>query len=327
MGGPVLAGISAVADVIAAIANSDAGPALFAAAAGFAALNRAIGVIEAVRASSLVANAAAGSLTKMQGAGFAAAAGIGAVVAASEAMHKIFDEDLPTMNELTGQLMDLGSGAISNLPSEFDSLAESIRRITDPHMFGEMTADTILGPLGLESRRMSNATDEIEALDAALANLVSTGGPEEARAAFDQLVESQGLTAAQAEDLMKGLSAYRDALAGVANQTRQTAGGFNRAAASAEAFRAALESVNAFLEGRASLRDYEQAVDDLAKALRGVRNVQRLLKEDGTIDIDIPRGREVQAALDNIASTAIRVAENMRGTQKIRSSTGTSGPD
>ena len=290
MGGPVLAGISAVADVIAAIANSDAGPALFAAAAGFAALNRAIGAIEAVRASSVVTNMAAGSLTKMQRAGFAAAAGIGAVVIASEAMHAIFDEDLPTLNELTGQLMDLGSGAISSLPGEFDSLAESIRRITDPHIFGEMTADTILGPLGLESRKLSNATDEVEALDAALANIVTTQGPEQASAAFDQLVESQGLSAAQAKDLLELLPGYRDALAGVANQARATAGGFNRAAASAEAFTAAMERVNNFLEGRASLRDYEQAVDDLAKTLRNAGNKARLLNKDGTINIDLPEG-------------------------------------
>jgi hypothetical protein len=66
------------------------------------------------------------------------------------------------------------------------------------------------------------------------------------------------------------------------------------------------------------MRDYEAAVDDLAKTLREAGNKARLLNKNGTINIDLPKGREVQEGLDNIASTAIKVAENLRGTQKIQ---------
>jgi hypothetical protein len=67
-------------------------------------------------------------------------------------------------------------------------------------------------------------------------------------------------------------------------------------------FRAQVERANRALDTRASLRDYEAALDDFTAAV----------KENGkTLDITTPKGRAVQAALDGIATTALKAAENL----------------
>ena len=83
----------------------------------------------------------------------------------------------------------------------------------------------------------------------------------------------------------------------------------NRAKLSADQFKASIESVYATLSKRATLRDFEAAIDAAAKSL----------KDNGkTLDIHTEKGRNNQAALDNIANTALKVAENLHGMNRVR---------
>jgi hypothetical protein len=93
---------------------------------------------------------------------------------------------------------------------------------------------------------------------------------------------------------------------------------WERTNSAAQEFKSTLIEVNELLSDRADMRSYEQSLDDFATTLNDVKNKARLLNKDGTINIGLQGGREVQAALDNIAGSALAVAENMRGTQRIQ---------
>lgn len=81
------------------------------------------------------------------------------------------------------------------------------------------------------------------------------------------------------------------------------------AAGEVESFKDKLERLNAVLDGRSSLRDYEAALDDFTNGL----------KENGrTFDINTEKGRANQAALDNIAGSALAVSETMQGSARQR---------
>jgi tetratricopeptide (TPR) repeat protein len=323
LGGPVLEALTAFANVIAAIANSAAGPAIMAAATAFAVLSRSLKTIEAVKASTLFSSLTASadganrSLTTMGKVSAAATGGLALLAGAAvgiSALDKALAETLPTVEELTGRLLDLQSGQTTGIGSEFDSIAESIDRIDAnnlQHAGDELIKLVTLGQVG-GTRTLNNAQREIDALDSALTNLVSQGGAEKAEAAFQSLAESQGLTADQTRQLMSLLPGYRNALAGAANQAKlmgdESASGFKQAASAAQQFRAAVERLNRVLTGRASLRDYEAALDDFGAAVR---------KNGRSLDITTAKGRENQAALDAIAASAIQVAENMSGTNRI----------
>jgi hypothetical protein len=83
----------------------------------------------------------------------------------------------------------------------------------------------------------------------------------------------------------------------------------NRAKLSADQFKASIESVYATLSKRASMRDFEAAIDAATKSL----------KDNGkTLDIHTEKGRNNQAALDNIANTALKVAEGLKGVNRVK---------
>jgi len=72
---------------------------------------------------------------------------------------------------------------------------------------------------------------------------------------------------------------------------------------SAEQFADAIDRINGLLSKRASVRDYEAALDDLTQSI----------KDNGkTLDKHAEQGRANGDALDNIAVTAIKVAESLR---------------
>lgn len=86
-----------------------------------------------------------------------------------------------------------------------------------------------------------------------------------------------------------------------------TAAGAQHAAQSTREFQASLAKLNEELTGRANMRDYQASLDDFTKSV----------KDNGkTLDINTEKGRNNQAALDGIASTALKVAETLTGSQR-----------
>ena len=108
-------------------------------------------------------------------------------------------------------------------------------------------------------------------------------------------------------------SALASATEGLGGAFDDTAEAMEAAEQAAEDFKDLMDSLNAVLGGRADLRDYEAAIDDFTKKL----------KENGnTFDTNTAKGRENQAMLDNIAGSALAVAENMSQADRRKFLTG-----
>lgn len=329
VGEVALPAIEALANVITVVANSAAGPALLGAAAGLSAVSRAVALFNAANGSALVGMMRTAGTDGEKGAqGLTAfgkaAAGLAAVTvvfAVLDELNKRFDETLPGVEDLTGRLLDLeemGSRGFSvSLGKEFDSLGASVDRLTDPSKL-EAFNQTVLSPLGRigMDRGLREATDEIAALDQALAGIVASAGPEAAEKVLGALVEQGYLTEAQLREIRGELGLYDEALAGAANQERLTAdatdelgGSMDDAAAKTRTFKESLDRLNALLDGRANMRDYEAAIDDFTDAMK--RNGRNW-------DINTEKGRENQAMLDGIVGSTLAVAEGMKGAARQR---------
>ena len=98
-------------------------------------------------------------------------------------------------------------------------------------------------------------------------------------------------------------------LGGLTVDTTGAVNAYARASQAAADFAAEVTRVNNVLSGRADLRDYQQALDDFAKTVR---------QNGKSMDITTAKGRNVQAALDGIASTALRAAQDLKPLQRQR---------
>jgi TP901 family phage tail tape measure protein len=108
-------------------------------------------------------------------------------------------------------------------------------------------------------------------------------------------------------------SAFASATEGLGGAFDDTAEAMEAAEQAAEDFKDLMDSLNAVLGGRADLRDYEAAIDDFTKKL----------KENGnTFDTNTEKGRENEAMLDNIAGSALAVAENLSQADRRKFLTG-----
>lgn len=153
-------------------------------------------------------------------------AGLAAAGMAIDQLRKSLEESLPGMSELTKQILAISDGKVASLGEEFDSLSDSIDRIADPGYIME-SSDAILGLLTLgqvDGAEVDGARQEIDALDAALTNLASSGGTQVATKAFEDLAKAQGLSAAEQKTLLSILPEYSEALAANENQTSLTGG-------------------------------------------------------------------------------------------------------
>lgn len=150
----------------------------------------------------------------------------------------------PPVEQLTAALVDannaefnkqFGSGLIEALDalnqSGIDGLAQELNNLADKGgsvgraiEVGLASFTGMQGQLEGVRTETGEAAKAFESLDAALAGLVSTGGAEQARVVFDQLVASQGLSAEQQQTLIKQLPQYKEALAGAATEAKLNTG-------------------------------------------------------------------------------------------------------
>lgn len=292
--------IEALADLLAIIADSPAGPTLVATAAGLSAVSRAVALYNAANGSALAGFLGkAGKDGEKAGLGLrGAAAGAGILAVALTDL----DDSLGVSNTAMGAMMGMvagpygaalgaGIGATLDLAAANDSLTEAIERAN------EAAAGTDVDAM---ARAISDVLREAEGFDG-----------------FDDIfgLEADKVDSAVARleqrmrDLEYGTGGIAEVLgSALAPSLGLTADSFELAAMSADDFRASLENVNATLEKRASLRDYQEALDEFRKTL----------KENGdTLDINTRKGRDNQAALDAIATTALKAAEGLKPMQRI----------
>src|SRR5690349_15273331 len=127
-----------------------------------------------------------------------------------ESLQRKIDGTLPGVDTLTARLLDLQKGSVRSLGGQFDDLGESIDRMsnksTQQHFSDFMSGvfDPVV-PWDDRAKGLREATAEVAALDAALANIVTVGSPEDAAKTFDALTASSNLSADQIADLRRNL--------------------------------------------------------------------------------------------------------------------------
>lgn len=355
LGGPVLGALTAVADVIASIADSDAGPAIMGTVTALALLNRSMRAFDAVSgttwykaakgADGFTAKVTAARTPLLRGAGVltgfgiaasGAADGIGLSNTASMALLGTlggpWGAAVGAAIGLTLDMADAQGGfeiSADSLSATLDQQTGAITRNTSAYVANELEKQGILrsaqdlglnlddvtrAALGNEGA-MRRVTSALSAADAAFFDSngrvkVSTDTLFDFREKAEAVKGAIGATSGELDNA-------KGSLQRVAAATRRTAEGFDQGTSAAQRFRDAVERVNAVLSRRASFRDYEQALDDFANTLDKVKNKANILTKGGKIDIKVDKGREVQAALDNIAQSAIKVAENLRGADRV----------
>lgn len=160
------------------------------------------------------------------------AGGALAAMAIVDTLQRQFEGLDTGIEGVTEQLLNLrAAGEGAALAGEFDSLADSFARLTDPNLaqaFQDSIYDTF-GFLGSDSR-VDEATAQFEAIDAALTNIAASGSASQAEAAFDALASSMNLTGGEQKELLSLLPNYQDALKGAENQATLTAGATSAAA-------------------------------------------------------------------------------------------------
>ncbi|WP_109507360.1 hypothetical protein [Nocardioides speluncae] len=314
IGGPVLKGIEALARGLSAIADSDAATPLIAMYAASVLVGRGAKAVTALRAAVAAVGITAAStrtaLLSLNTVQFGAAlAGIYGINAAFE---KLTDNNL-TETDLTRGLEALSDGRwtgnLEDVGGHLVNINAAMGKVND------VMSDIFT--LGIDRSSLEDAEDFVSQLDEALAALVEGGRAEEAAAAFDKIVKKGTDAGVSAEDAEKHFTQYALALdnAKAAGEDFEgpdadgAARSLSDAARAAEDFRRAVESVNRVLAGRASWRDYEAAVDAAAASLR---------EHGRTLNIDTAAGRANEQALDDMASTAVKLAENLRGPGRAR---------
>lgn len=123
--------------------------------------------------------------------------------------------------------------------------------------------------------------------------------------AQDDAVKSAKELETRLESLLAQEDLNRIAAVGMAGGSSAAADQFFRAAAATEEFESALKELNDLLSNRASLRDYEAALDEFRKGLKGKNNGL-------SFDIDTEKGRQNLENLDAIADRALRRAQQLK---------------
>jgi TP901 family phage tail tape measure protein len=238
--------------------------------------------------------------------------------------------DLGLQAGITRGMLLRGAAGMAGLAVANSELAESTG-VSNTAAYGLM--GTMAGPWGAAlgvavgaTMDLAAANDDLEAAMDAASAAMDTGDVDAMREAIAALKREMGeFSINPADDMWARLRVagleqeIREIEAGVgdlsnvfgsalAPQLGYTAEAFGVAGASAEEFAASLEQVDAVLGGRASLRDYQAALDAFTDGL---------LDNGKAHGIATDAGRANNENLDAIAKTALRVAENFEGMDRI----------
>ena len=337
IGGPVLEAIAAVADVIAAVADSDLGTPIFGVLAAFSALSLATKAWSAVAGTSVGkfvagqaqaraallttisaqerASLSVASLEKRQAASRRAMVGMGAQaailgLAMTGVTEKVGLSNTATLGLAGSMLGPWGAaagasiGLVMDLTQANGSLTDAIDSATSATERSATAGGVSLAALKAQrdqlQEEIGSATDNFwfSAPDAWASITGKVGDAKDALAGIDQ----------QIAIVDRQLAASRGENARYRNALGLTARGYELAASSAEEFKDAVSSLDAILSKRASLRDYRQALRDLRASIK--ENGKAL--NTGTAAADAN-----QAALDTVVDRILKVAANMKGANRI----------
>lgn len=227
--------------------------------------------------------AAATSGKKMAGMGkamgIAGVAFAGLVVGAEaiKAIQRATDDAVPGLEGVKKGLIDVGkSGDVSKLGKDFNDLGSNLDRIFNKSR-GQSITDTLQTPfVGIfgKSGSLRQAEEDLKALDAGLAGLVSSGNAQQAADAFTQIAEKAKAQGVSVDQLKKMFPGYEDALAGVKNESSLAATGQDTFTGSTKA------ATDAAADQKKGLDDLKNSFDDIIKANFGVSDATDAYAQD-----------------------------------------------
>lgn len=254
-----------------------------------------------------------------------------------------FEDSLPGVEEFTQNLLTMKT--VADLGPEMEGLAAGLEHSESGMGTFEAKVGGVISGLGGLGTGLAYAGDaltgnfntglvatmdsaeqlhaQIGLVDTAFANLVRSGSTDTAAQAFEEFADAQNLSSEARDQLLDRMPEYRDAIAGVENETALAAEASGEAAAGmteiggaaaegAEAvddFTTALDGFNATLDQRGDIRSYRQAVRDFAEAAKEAPEKVRRGSEAWD---------ELEGKLDDIASSALAVAEDLTGIDRRR---------
>ncbi|MFH9816136.1 hypothetical protein [Streptomyces sp. NPDC017230] len=303
-----------------------------AASAGIAALGMQIGAMRV--AASGAPGALAGTSAAITGLSrtaklAVAGTGIGLLLIALGELSAGADEPKPNVDKLTTSLTELGhSGKLSGeavraYGEDLSGLADSLQKVVDPEGLDQVQ-QSIVSFFGMDSTPVKNAKEDINALDEALASMVSNGQADLAAEALDRVVaklKEQGFSA----DEVKGqLNDYKDALAAQALEQElaaQAMGIFGDQAVEVQAqLDAQKQSADGLRQSILALNDANRSAYDAQIGFEAsIDSLTESFKENGaTLDLNSEKGRENGQAMsaaakahDEMLASGLAAGESM----------------
>ncbi|MFD5041957.1 hypothetical protein ACFWNI_33445 [Streptomyces sp. NPDC058377] len=305
------------------------------AAAGGAAASAALGALTGQLV--LMRTAATGAPTRLAAVGAAintlsrtaklaiAGTGIGLLLIGLSQLSQRGKDTPPDVDKLTTSLGRLGqSGKVSGealkaFGPNLDGLTESIRTLADPSTTQQIEKffSDLLG-YGEGGPGLKKAAEDVDAVDKALANLVSRGKAELAAAALDEYTKRAGMSSEEVASLRGQLDDYTESLAAQAFEQRLAAEAQGTFGAQAQQVQAQLEAQrqsadglsqsihalnNAYLQARGGVRGMEAAIDAASESFK---------KNGRTLDENTEKGRANNQSLDDLAAATMKAAEAAR---------------
>ncbi|MEU3255963.1 hypothetical protein [Streptomyces sp. NPDC006997] len=249
-----------------------------------------------------------------------AGTGLGLLLIGLDALSSKSQKPRPDVDALATSITELGrSGKLSGeavrvYGDDLSGLAESIQRVVDPEGLDQVQ-QFLTSLIGMDSTPVKNSKDEINALDEALAGLVSNGQAGLAAAGLDEIItklEEQGTTS---EEVRGQLDAYKAALAGQAleqklaaesmglfgAQSQKVQARLDEQRASADGLRQSIQALNDVnRQGLSGMIGFEAAIDAASKAAQ--ENAGVLDMQGGRLVLNTEKQRAAATSLNDLAA-------------------------
>jgi TP901 family phage tail tape measure protein len=248
--------------------------------------------------------------------------GLAAVSFGVETLMKQFDEAPPNVTKLTNALVDLavkgkaGGELTKAFGKDLDGFGESAARIAHAGVLDKV-GDSLykITHFGSDAVDLTEARDQVNSLDEALAGLVSAGSPDVAAEAFKRMAVEAEAQGTSTEKLRTLLPQYSEALSGLDTSQKLAAGGQK------ELGDAAAMTADEMKDQRSEAEKLTDALKTLnginissAEAEIGFRkslaDLTGAVKDNGhSLDVTTEKGRAVKGAFLDAAKAAMDHAE------------------
>lgn len=252
-----------------------------------------------------------------------AGTGIGLLVIALTELSQAGKQAPPDVDRLTGSLKELGStGKVTGeaaraFGSDLGGLYDKVRSLTDPSTTDQVQQWIVtLGGLGnWDSTPVKEGKENLDAVDKALAGMVSSGNPALAAAALRELTAEYGKGGRDTKQFTQQLDDYEAAITDAAFEQRlaaQSMGLFgDQAVATKQKLDAQKMSADGLRQSIVALNDvnragisaqiaFEASLDATAAAAKENAGVWQA--NGGTLDLNSEKGRTAAAALNDLAT-------------------------